>query len=98
MWKSLGHFFKTVGHLFIGVERSTQSAQPVIDAIAKALGSKANGLLTIEHLLVSIIGDVVDAVKAVQNHDVPVTLTGEVIQSVQALIQMLEAHPEAPKS
>jgi hypothetical protein len=100
MWKSLGHFFNTVGHLFIGVERSAAAAQPVIDAIAGALGSRAVGFLTVEHLAVSILADVIDLVKGAEKGAIApatVTLTTEIMNEIRRLIQIVQAHPEAPQ-
>ncbi len=99
MWKTLGDFFKTVGHLFVGVERTTRAAQPVIDDIAHALGAKGVGFLTVEHLVVSILGDVIDAAQQAEKQGLEkgILLSGTVLQDIAALVTLLRAHPEAPR-
>ncbi len=99
MWRSLGGFFRTIGHQFIGLERSARAAQPFIANVVNALGDhRSVGFLTIEELCVSILGDVIDAVHDAECGNIggAVTLATDTVSDVRRLIAILQAHPEAP--
>ncbi|MGH9535653.1 MAG: hypothetical protein ACRD2E_12435 [Terriglobales bacterium] len=96
MPESLGHYFKTVGHDLLALERGVRAAQPVLAAATAALGG--GGFLNIEELCVSILGDLIDAARDLQSGrpEAAVTLGVDTVADVRRLTDIVSSHPEAP--
>ncbi len=103
-FKSLGHFFKHIGHaLFVGGQAALKY-EPLAVGIAQAAGAGhfLERPLEAQALITSIVGDIIDARHAVLQGPTAaaqgtLTIATDVVAKVDQLVALVKAHPEAPK-